>query len=112
MGVLPGVWFFDLQAGETEKDGFNTDAQKYIDDITKASEKAANAVPPPQTEVQKLRTTQEAKRKKRTRRARERSKIAALGRKLSPSDETKNIDYGDPRRGGAPSTPRRGGSGR
>tara|TARA_B110000008_G_C16735101_1_gene470332 strand:- start:530 stop:670 length:141 start_codon:yes stop_codon:yes gene_type:complete len=25
VGVLLGVWFFDLQAGETEKDGFGTD---------------------------------------------------------------------------------------
>ena len=101
-----------LETGETQKDGFGTDAQKYIDEVKKASQKAADAVPPPQTEVQKLRTTQEAKRKNKTRKARERSKIAALGRKLSPSDETKNIDYGDPRRGGAPSTPRRGGGGR
>ena len=101
-----------LETGETQKDGFGTDAQMYIDEVKKASAKAEIAVPPPQTEVQKLRTAQEAKRKNKTRKARERSKIAALGRKLSPSDETKNIDYGDPRRGGAPSTPRRGGSGR
>ena len=84
----------------------------YIEEVKKASAKAANAVPPPPTEVQKMRTNQEAKRKKRTRKAKERSNIAGLGRRLSPSDETKNIDYGDPRRGGAPSTPRRGGGGR
>ena len=101
-----------LETGETQKDGFGTDAQMYIDEVKKASAKAENAVPPPTTEVQKMRTAQEAKRKNKTRKARERSKIAALGRKLSPSDETKNIDYGDPRRGGAPSTPRRGGGGR
>ena len=101
-----------LETGKTKKDGFGTDAQMYIDEVRKASAKAANPVPPPQTEVQKLRTTQEEKRKKRTRKAKEKSNIAGLGRKLSPSDETKNIDYGDPRRGGAPSTPRRGGSGR
>tara|TARA_B100000902_G_C27244329_1_gene881751 strand:+ start:290 stop:1438 length:1149 start_codon:yes stop_codon:yes gene_type:complete len=101
-----------LETGKTQKDGFGSDAQMYIDEVKKASAKAADALPPPPTEVQKLRTAQEAARKKRTRKARDRSKIAALGRKLSPSDETKNIDYGDPRRGGAPSTPRRGGSGR
>ena len=33
MGVILGVWFFDLQAGETEKDGFGTDAQKYVDGV-------------------------------------------------------------------------------
>ena len=101
-----------LETGKTQKDGFGTEAQKYIDEVKKASEKAENAVPPRQSEVQKMRTAMEAKKKKRTRRARERSNIAALGRKLSPSNERQNIDYGDPRRGGAPSTPRRGGSGR
>ena len=86
----------------------------YIDEVRKASEKVANPVPPPQTEVQKMRTTQEVAKKRKTRKAKERSNIAALGRKLSPSDERQNIDYGDPRRGGAPSTPRRvsGGGGR
>ena len=103
---------FSFKTGETQKDGFGTDAQMYIDEVKKASAKAASAIPPPPTEVQKMRTVQETKRKKRTRKIKERSSIAALGRKLSPSDETKNIDYGDPRRGGAPSTPRRGGSGR
>ena len=101
-----------LETGETRKDGFGTDAQMYIDEVRKASAKATNAVPPPQTEVQKMRTAQEATKKRETRKAKERSNIAGLGRRLSPSDETKNIDYGDPRRGGAPSTPRRGGGGR
>ena len=36
MGVLLGVWFFDLQAGESEKDGFETDALKYVEEVTKA----------------------------------------------------------------------------
>ena len=103
-----------LETGKTQKDGFGTDAQMYIDEIKKASAKAANAVPPPQTEVQKMRTTQEAAEKRRTRKAKERSNIAALGRALSPSNERQNIDYSDPRRGGAPSTPRRvtGGGGK
>ena len=101
-----------LETGKTQKDGFGTDAQKYIDEVKKASKKAENAVPPPQTEVQKMRTAQEANKKRETRKAKERSNIAGHGRRLSPSDETKNIDYSDPRRGGAPSRPRRGGSGR
>ena len=53
-----------LETGKTQKDGFGTDAQMYIDEVKKASAKAANAVPPPQTEVQKMRTTQEAAKKK------------------------------------------------
>lgn len=101
-----------LETGKTQKDGFGTDAQKYIDEVKKASKKAETAVPPPQTEVQKMRTAQEATKKRETRKAKEKSNIAGLGRRLSPSDETKNIDYSDPRRGGAPSTPRRGGGGR
>ena len=101
-----------LETGKTQKDGFGTDAQKYIDEVKKASKKAENVVPPPQTEVQKMRTTQQAAKKSKTRKTKERSNIAALGRRLSPSDETKNIDYSDPRRGGAPSRPRRGGGGR
>ena len=36
MGVRLGVWFFDLQAGETEKDRFGTDALKYVEEVTKA----------------------------------------------------------------------------
>ncbi len=35
MAVLLGIWFFDLQTGETEKDGFGTDAKKYIDELKK-----------------------------------------------------------------------------
>ena len=35
MAVLLGIWFFDLQAGETEKDGFGTDAKKYTDGVKK-----------------------------------------------------------------------------
>ena len=35
MAVLLGIWFFDLQAGKTEKDGFGTDAKKYIDELKK-----------------------------------------------------------------------------
>ena len=66
-----------------KKDGFGTDAQMYIDEVKKASAKAANAVPPPQTEVQKMRTNQEAKRKKRTRKAKERSNIAGLAETLT-----------------------------
>ena len=79
----------------------------YIDEVKKASAKAANVVPPPPTEVQKMRTNQEAK-EKRTRKAKERSNIAGLVESFSPSDETKNIDYSDPRRGGAPSTSEEG----
>ena len=71
-----------------------------------------------------MRTAQKENTKTKTQKAKERSKayadvakaagtnIAGLGRRLSPSDETKNIDYSDPRRGGAPSTSRRGGGGR
>ena len=36
MGVRLAIWIFDLQAGETEKDGFGTDAQKYIDEVKEA----------------------------------------------------------------------------
>jgi hypothetical protein len=35
MCVRLGVWFFDLQAGETEKGCFGTDAKKYIDEVKK-----------------------------------------------------------------------------
>ena len=35
MGVRLGVRFFDLQAGESEKDGFETDALKYVEEVTK-----------------------------------------------------------------------------
>jgi len=35
VGVRLGIWIFDLQAGETEKDGFGTDAKKYIDEVKK-----------------------------------------------------------------------------
>ena len=48
-----GGAFKYLETGKTQKDGFGTDAQMYIDEVKKASAKAANAVPPPQTEVQK-----------------------------------------------------------
>ena len=40
MAVLLGIWFFDLQAFETEKDGFGTDAKKYIDELKKLRVKA------------------------------------------------------------------------
>ena len=103
-----------------------------IEAAKKASEEAADIAfsrpeetqPAPQTEVQQMRTAQKENTKTKTQKAKERSKayadvakaagtnIAGLGRRLSPSDETKNIDYGDPRRGGAPSTSRRGGGGR
>ena len=36
MGVRLGVRFFDLQAGESEKDGFETDALKYVEEVTEA----------------------------------------------------------------------------
>ena len=103
-----------------------------IEAAKKASEEAADIAfsrpketqPAPQTEVQQMRTAQKENTKTKTQKAKERSKayadvakaagtnIAGLGRRLSPSDETKNIDYSDPRRGGAPSTSRRGGGGR
>ena len=34
--VYVWVYGFDLQASETEKDGFGTDALKYIEEVTKA----------------------------------------------------------------------------
>jgi len=30
------VYGFDLQAGETEKDGFGTNALKYVEEVTRA----------------------------------------------------------------------------
>ena len=36
VGVRLGVWFFDLQAGKPEKDGFGTDALNYVEEVTKA----------------------------------------------------------------------------
>ena len=98
--------------GTKQTGGKKKASKKSSKKSKKASKKAENVVPPPQTEVQKMRTAQEATKKRETRKAKERSNIAGLGRRLSPSDETKNIDYGDPRRGGAPSRPRRGGGGR
>ena len=63
----------------------------YIDEVKKASAKAANAVPPTPNEVQKLRTTQEAKKKRELEKAKERSKIAALGRSFHPVMKLKTL---------------------
>jgi hypothetical protein len=102
-----------------------------IEAAKKASEEAAAIVfgkpeetqPAPQTEVQQMRTAQKANTETKTQKARDKSKaislaakstgksIAEVGRTLSPSNERQNIDYGDPRRGGAPNI-RRGGGGR
>ena len=35
-GCTSGCMVFDLQAGESEKDGFETDALKYVEEVTKA----------------------------------------------------------------------------
>jgi len=99
-----------------------------------AKEAAANAFskpeeepepqPAPQTQVQQMRTTQQDNKEKKKQKARDRSKafslaskktgdsIAKIGRTVAPSNERTNIDYGDPRRGGAPSTRTTGGGGR
>ncbi len=40
VGRTSGYMVFDLQAGETEKNGFGTDAKKYIDEFKKLRVKA------------------------------------------------------------------------
>jgi len=99
-----------------------------------AKEAAANAFskpeeepepqPAPQTQVQQMRTTQQDNKENKKQKAKDRSKafslaskktgdsIAKIGRTVAPSNEKTNIDYGDPRRGGAPSTRTTGGGGR
>ena len=96
-----------------------------------SQEAAANAFtqpeeeePAPQTQVQQIRTTQQSNKEKKKQKARDRSKafslaskktgdsIAKIGRTVAPSNERTNIDYSDPRRGGAPSTRTTGGGGR
>ena len=86
--------------------------------------KPAEPQPAPQTQVQQMRTTQQDNKEKKKQTARDRSKafslaskktgdsIAKIGRTVAPSNEKTNIDYGDPRRGGAPSTRTTGGGGR
>lgn len=107
-------------AAEQIQDSIQDKADRdFIEEAKEASRKTVT--PPTATETLRAETTAAAADRRQeardraddiTRIAQETgSSIAQVGRDIAPSDEEKDPDYGDPRRGGAP-TPVRGGGGR
>jgi hypothetical protein len=107
-------------AAEQIQDSIQDKADR--DFIEEAKEESRKTVTPP-TATETLRAETTAAAADKIQEARDRadditriaqetgSSIAEVGRDIAPSDEEEDPDYGDPRRGGAP-TPVRGGGGR
>lgn len=100
--------------------GPSADARKIVEGMTEADEKTSGVATPATSQLRKDIASDTADKAQKsqdkagaiTRLADETgSSIAQIGRDIAPSDEKDDPDYGDPRRGGAP-TPVRGGGGR
>ena len=102
---------------------FSDETIEASEKISKEAAEKSFSQPQPQSETERMLQQQRDAASEREQEARDRSSdiasvaqqtgssIAQVGRDIAPSNETRNIDFGDPRRGGAPK-PVRGGGGR